>query len=180
MNERIKRLLVLRHGKSAWPLGVPDHERPLGSRGRHDAPIMGQKIRERYGPLDLVLMSPTLRSEQTWELVNEELEHTGAVRTDPRIYRAWGARLAEVVRGLPEEAGTAMVLGHEPGVSELVMALADDSTPDLRRRIAKKFPTCAAAVLTTSRRWDELRPGTAQLEAFGTPKKGWRTSQGRA
>lgn len=131
---------------------------------------MGRRIRETIGPVDLVVMSPTLRAEQTWELLNDELGHSGPVRTDPRIYRAWGAGLAEVVRGLPADVRTALVLGHEPGVSELVMALADDTAPDLRRKVAKKFPTCAVAVLRTTRPWAQVRPGTAQLELFTTPK----------
>jgi phosphohistidine phosphatase len=165
-----RRLVVVRHAKSAYPPGVPDVGRPLGERGLADAPVMGQRLRELVGPLDLAVVSPARRTQETWSLLALAWPDEPAVRTDVRIYRDWGAGLLEVVRGLPEEAATALVLGHEPGVSELVLRLASHDAPDLRERIDLKFPTCAAAVLELSGPWAEARTGSAALEAFLTPK----------
>jgi phosphohistidine phosphatase len=92
------------------------------------------------------------------------------VRTDERIYRDWGAGLLDVVRDLPGSAATALVLGHEPGVSELVLRLADHGNRALRERVDLKFPTCAVAVLGLAGPWLDVRPGAAALEAFLTPK----------
>lgn len=165
-----RRLVVVRHAKSAWPAGVLDAERPLGPRGRRDAPVMGRRIREAIGGVDVVVVSPTERTGQTWALMNGPLGHSGPVVTDPRIYHAWGAQMVQVVRELPDEARTAMVLGHEPGVSELVLTLSEGTGHALRRQVADKFPTCAIAVLRTQRDWADLGPGSAELELFTTPK----------
>lgn len=170
MNVASRRLLVVRHAKSAWPAGVPDRLRPLGPRGLRDAPRMGQRIRELVGTVDVVVVSPSQRTQETWALINDELGHTGSVVTDPRVYDAWGAHMLDLVRELPADAGTVMILGHEPGVSELVLSLAGSARDDLRDRVATKFPTCALALLRADRPWGEFVPGCAALETFTTPK----------
>ena len=170
MDVASRKLLVVRHAKSAWPAGVPDRSRPLGPRGMRDAPLMGQRIRELVGAVDVVVISPTQRTQDTWTLINEELGHTGPVITDPRVYDAWGARMLELVHDLPGDAGTVMILGHEPGVSELVLSLAGYAQDGLRELVATKFPTCAVALLSADRPWSEFMPGCAALETFTTPK----------
>ena len=170
MDVASRRLLVVRHAKSAWPAGVPDRLRPLGPRGLRDAPRMGQRIRELVGTVDVVVVSPTQRTQETWALINEELAHTGDVVTDPRVYDAWGAHMLDLVRDLPPDAHTVMILGHEPGVSELVLSLAGSSHDRLRDLVATKFPTCAVALLSAARPWADFAPGCAQLETFTTPK----------
>jgi phosphohistidine phosphatase len=161
---------MVRHAKSAYPPGVPDVGRPLGERGIADAPRMGARLRELVGTVDVAVVSPAERTQQTWALLAEALEPVPDVRIDDRVYREWGARLLDVVHDLPATAGTALVLGHEPGVSELVLRLADHGNRDLRDRIDLKFPTCSVAVLGLSGTWAQARPGTASLEAFLTPK----------
>jgi phosphohistidine phosphatase len=170
MDMASRRLLVVRHAKSAWPPGVPDRARPLGSRGRHDAPLMGQRIQALVGTLDLVMISPSQRTQETWTLINEVLGHAGQVVTDPCIYDAWGAHMIDLVRDLPEDARTVMILGHEPGVSELVLGLAGPGHAHLRDLVATKFPTCAVALLSADLPWSGFIPGCAVLEAFTTPR----------
>jgi phosphohistidine phosphatase len=165
-----RRLIVVRHAKSAWPPGVPDRARPLGPRGLRDAPVVGRRIRELVGSVDVVVVSPAQRTQQTWALINEELGHSGPVLTDARVYEAWGAHMIDLVRELPVDAHTVMVLGHEPGVSELVLGLAGPARPDLRDRVATKFPTGAVAVLSAERPWSEFIRGCAALESFSTPR----------
>lgn len=165
-----RRLVVVRHAKSAWPMGVPDRRRPLGPRGIADAPRMGARIRALVEGIDLAVISPAERTRQTWELLRDELGDVPDERTDERIYADWGAHMLEVVRELPDEAATVLLLGHEPGVSELVLLLADRSAPLLRERIGAKFPTCAVAVLAGTGPWAGFGPGCAQLQSFTTPK----------
>jgi phosphohistidine phosphatase len=131
---------------------------------------MGRRIRELVGTLDLALISPTRRTQQTWELMNGELGHRGPVEIDQRIYDAWGGNMVDLVGQLPAHARTVLVLGHEPGVSELVLRLCGPGNPDLRKRVATKFPTCAVAVLSAAQPWAALRPGHAELQTFTTPK----------
>ena len=131
---------------------------------------MGQRIRELVGAIDVVVVSPTQRTQQTWALMNAELGHAGEVVTDPRVYDAWGAHMLDLVRELPQDAGTVMILGHEPGVSELVLSLAGSGQAELRDLVATKFPTCAVALLSSDRPWADFAPGCAALETFTTPK----------
>lgn len=170
MDVASRRLVVVRHAKSAWPAGVPDRARPLGPRGLRDAPRMGQRIAELVGSVDLVVISPSQRTRETWALVNDALGHTGPVVIDARVYEGWGSHMLDLVLELPEEAGTVLILGHEPGVSELVLTLAGTAGDDLRDRVATKFPTCAVALLTSPRPWSDFGAGCAALEAFTTPR----------
>lgn len=84
----LRRLVVLRHAKSAWPDGVADHERPLAPRGRRDAPAAGRWLREAGCVPDLVVCSTAGRTRQTWDLVSDELDATMPVTHDARLYRA--------------------------------------------------------------------------------------------
>lgn len=149
---------------------MPDRSRPLGPRGLADAPHMSRRIAEIVGPIDVAVVSPATRTQQTWELLSPGLGAVPDVRTDERIYQAWGQDMMSLLPELPNEATTVLILGHEPGVSELVLSLADRSAPDLRRRIAEKFPTCAAAVLHHEGPWAGLGAGRAALAAFLTPR----------
>lgn len=170
MEQVRRRLVVVRHAKSAWPAGVPDRQRPLGPRGLADAPRMGAVVHDLVGAVDVVVTSPAERTRQTWALLAEQLGEVPDRRTDDRVYDEWGAQLIAVVRELPPGAGTALIVGHEPGVSHLVLQLADRANEAVRDRIAAKFPTCAVAVLEVGTPWAEIRPGRAALVAFRTPR----------
>lgn len=116
-------LVVLRHAKSAWPDGVDDEDRPLAARGRRDARAAGRWLREHVA-VDLVVCSPALRTRQTWEHVQAELGGAPEFRLDERIYDASLDDLVDVVRGLPSAAGTVLLVGHNPGLTELVHELS--------------------------------------------------------
>jgi phosphohistidine phosphatase len=131
---------------------------------------MGAFLRERLGSPQLATVSPALRAWETWQLLAAQLGPVPEVRTDDRIYDEWGGRMIDVVRELPEGATTAVIVGHEPGVSRLVLQLADRANPLARDRISTKFPTCAVAVLSLGMPWAEVEPGSADLESFTTPK----------
>lgn len=165
----MRTLVVVRHAKSAWPDGVPDVERPLGSRGRRDAPVMGKRLSELVRSVDVALISPAHRAQETWALMRPHLV-VGDVRTDARVYRDWGRDVMDAIRELPDSAGSALVLGHEPGVSELVLMLSGPANPSLISRVASKFPTCAFAVLSADADWSSFGPSCARLELFTTPK----------
>lgn len=168
--ESAERTLVLvRHAKSAWPDGVADWERPLAPRGRSDAPRMGRWIHHNVGRIDLVVLSPAVRVAQTWELLGVEVNH-GDVTTDSRVYQAWGSHLLDVVQELPEWVRSALVVGHEPGVSELALTLANRTNRTLRGRVSHKYPTCAVALLTSVRPWRKFAPGCAEFKDFVAPR----------
>ncbi|MGW2303306.1 SixA phosphatase family protein [Streptomyces sp. NPDC001809] len=114
----------MRHAKSAWPEGVADRDRPLGPRGLRDAPAAGRFLAETTGPPDLVLCSPARRARGTWELAAAELDGPVPTRLDPRVYGADATELLDVLHRVPDEVGTLLLVGHNPGLEELVLLLA--------------------------------------------------------
>lgn len=131
---------------------------------------MGRRLGQLVEEIDLALVSPATRTQQTWELLSGALGPVGEVRTEDRIYQAWGEDLLDVVHGVPDSAATVLLVGHEPGMSELVLLLADREAPDLRDQVAAKFPTCAVAVLEHESSWADIPPRSASLTAYLTPK----------
>ncbi|MFF8837378.1 SixA phosphatase family protein [Streptomyces sp. NPDC015130] len=167
---RPRRLVVLRHAKSAWPEGVPDLDRPLGPRGLRDAPAAGRSLAETGVLPDLVLCSPARRTRQTWDLAAAELAAAPPVRHDPRLYGADADELLDVLHGVPDETGTLLLVGHNPGLEDLVLLLAADGAGDALDRVRTKFPTSVTAVLTWHGSWPELRPGGAFLTGLVIPR----------
>nr|WP_254047361.1 histidine phosphatase family protein [Streptomyces aureus] len=176
---RPRRLLVLRHAKSAWPKGVADQDRPLGPRGLRDAPAVGRFLAGAGGPPDLVLCSPARRARHTWDLAAAELDGAVPIRHDPRLYGADGPELLDVVHGVSDEVATLLLVGHNPGLEDLVLLLAAGAKgaagvagtdKDVLDRVRTKFPTSAIAFLTLYGPWTDLRPGEALLTDLAIPR----------
>ena len=115
-----RRLVLLRHAKSAWP-DVPDIERPLGKRGQRDAPRAGRWLRQAGYLLDLVVCSTARRTRETWQLAVAELGASPPVRFEPRVYGAGTAELLDLIRETPDEVETLQVVGHEPAMHRRVV-----------------------------------------------------------
>ncbi|MFE0512788.1 SixA phosphatase family protein [Streptomyces sp. NPDC058964] len=166
-----RRLVVLRHAKSAWPESVPDHQRPLAPRGRRDAPAAGVALAEADCLPDLALCSTAVRARQTWELASAQWGTPPPVRLDRRLYAADPEELLEVVREVPPEVETLLLVGHNPGLEQLVLRLAEDGLEDSLERVRTKFPTSAIAVLAWhGTGWEALGPGTALLVSVTVPR----------
>ncbi|MEV8553503.1 histidine phosphatase family protein [Streptomyces glaucescens] len=169
-----RRLVVLRHAKSARPpegRGVPDHDRPLAPRGRRDAPAAGRALATAGCLPDLVLCSTALRARETWERAAARWATRPPVRHDPRLYAAGAAGLLAVVREVPPEVGTLLLVGHNPGLEDLVLGLAGDGLDDTLDRVRAKFPTSAIAVLAWhGTDWGALAPGAALLTRLTVPR----------
>ncbi|WP_055491410.1 histidine phosphatase family protein [Streptomyces sp. TP-A0356] len=167
----LRRLVVLRHAKSAWPGGVSDHERPLAPRGLRDAPAAGRALAEADCLPDLALCSTAVRARQTWELASAQWGTPPPVRLQPLLYAADVPDLLEAVREVPATVGTLLLIGHNPGLAELVLTLAGDGLDDTLDRVHAKFPTSAIAVLAWhGATWDSLAPGTALLVEVIVPR----------
>jgi phosphohistidine phosphatase len=167
-----RRLVLLRHAKSAWP-DVPDHERPLGKRGKRDAPRAGHWLRQAGYRPGLVLCSTARRTRETWQLAAAELGAAVPVRFEPRVYQAGTLALLDLVGQTPPEVETLLVVGHEPAMRELSLLLAapvaDGSDPAALDRLRLKFPTAAVCVLRFAGDWPGLGPGGAELADFVVP-----------
>ncbi|NEA65652.1 histidine phosphatase family protein [Streptomyces sp. SID12488] len=167
----MRRLVVLRHAKSAWPMGVGDHDRPLGPRGLRDAPAAGRALAEADCLPDLTLCSTAERARRTYQLAAAEWGTPLPVRHDPRLYGADVPELLAVVREVPPDVGTLLLVGHNPGLEELVLELAGDALGDALDTVRTKFPTSAIAVLARhGDGWHDLAPGAALLTDLIVPR----------
>ncbi|MBW0015904.1 histidine phosphatase family protein [Mycobacterium sp.] len=160
-------LLLMRHAKSDYPEGVPDHDRPLAPRGNREAALAGDWLRAHAPTVDAVLCSTATRARET-------LGRTGIdapVRYSERLYGATPGTMIDEINTTSHDIGTLLVVGHEPTTSSLALILAsDDTDPALVERISLKFPTSAIAVLTVPCGWEGLEPGRAALTGFEVPR----------
>jgi phosphohistidine phosphatase len=157
-------LLVLRHAKSDWSTpGQADRDRPLSGRGRRQAPEAGRWLAEHGLLPDLVVVSPAVRARRTWDLVAAELPGPLPTRVEKRVYAASRAELLSVLADLPETTGTVLLVGHNPGLEELVEHLVGEHV---------RLPTSALAVVDVPVPWSGLGPGSATLRASGRPPGG--------
>jgi phosphohistidine phosphatase len=163
-----RRLILLRHAKSAWP-DVADHDRPLAGRGRRAAPAAGRWLRESGYVPDLVLSSTALRARETWQLAEEELGAHPRTKFERRVYGASAAELLDLARQTPSSVRTLMIVGHEPTMSDLTLELAGDDRGPALDRVRAKFPTAAIAILAFAGSWPGLGPGKAKLDSFVVP-----------
>ena len=122
----VKTLVLLRHAKSSWKdASLPDRDRPLNDRGLRDAPRIGGALAELVGTPDLVVSSPAARALATARIVAEAVGFPlEAIDVDERIYGATPAELLKVIRGLDDERNHVILVGHNPGFTELVNALS--------------------------------------------------------
>jgi phosphohistidine phosphatase len=168
-----RRLILLRHAKSAWPDDVPDHDRPLAPRGRRDAPAAGKWLRKSDYVPDRVLCSTARRARETWQLAEEKLDAHPRTALEGRVYGASTADLLALARLTSADVRTLLIVGHEPAMRELTLELASERTSDAETeelaRVRAKYPTAAVAVLSFTGRWAELGPGQARLADFATP-----------
>jgi phosphohistidine phosphatase len=156
--ERI--LLVLRHAKSDWSGGEADIDRTLNPRGQRQATEVGSWLAEEFSGIDLAVISPATRARDTWARVGAELRSGPDTRVDERAYAASVADLLDIVRELPEDARTVILVAHNPGLEELVSWLTGENTA---------MPTAALAVLEFPGTWAEAAPSSAALRATGRP-----------
>lgn len=167
----IKTLLLLRHAKAVpAEAGGEDRERPLTARGIDDANAMGRHIaRKRYAP-DVILCSPSKRTKETFEHVKAHLPPMPQIIIDETLYLATQTQLLRRIQKEGTTKQTLFMIGHNPGMAELALALAAPEGKDVRR-MAEKFPTCALAVLEFKiASWRDAAPGEGLLREFKGPK----------
>ena len=154
-------LILFRHAKSAWPADTPDSRRPLAARGRRDAPAAGRWLREHVAPIDLVVCSTAVRTVQTWDLAAAELTPKPTVRHDERLYGASAEDLLAITQELPQQASTAVLVGHNPGLEDFLTLLASAS---------ELLKTSAIAVIMAPASWKTAHPKSWTLKALATPR----------
>lgn len=166
----MKTLHLLRHAKSSWKdPALDDHERPLNKRGRETAKIIGAYLRREKIRPDVVVCSSALRARETLAPISKQIKPPKVV-LEKGIYESSQQKLWKHIRALPEDAESALLIGHNPALHDLARALADAESRARLPAIDAKFPTGAMATFRFDGAWKQLRPNGATLEAFTTPK----------
>ena len=166
----VRRLYLLRHAKSSWDEAeLVDHDRPLAKRGRRAAELIADHIREQAIAPDVVLCSSSRRTRETLDRIERALPEGTRVEVERALYAASAGELVERLRLLPDGVGSAMLIGHNPGLQMLAIGLAARGAE--LGRLRTKFPTAALATLDIpNAEWRRLGTGDAELAAYVRPR----------
>ncbi len=163
-----RRLILLRHAKSAWDTGAADFDRPLAPRGRRAAERSARWLARRAYPIDLILCSPARRTVQTREYLRDRAGAAPELREEQDIYLASLEDLRRLLTGVPEARQCVLLIGHNPSLDELLDWMTP--TPAPRTPKGKLLTTAAMAVLRFAVPWKSLARGSAELEVLVRPK----------
>ena len=162
----MKTLIAVRHAKSSWEHPhVRDFDRPLNPRGKRDAPIMAAHTRDMGLDVERIYTSPAARAMTTARAFADAfgLDDHGLV-ADESVYAAGLGELLGAVKRFDQRIETAMLVGHNPGISELAMALTG--------RDMGSMPTCAVAEIRIDiNSWAEIEESAGELISYEYPKK---------
>ncbi len=160
----MKTLFLLRHAKSSWKdQALADFERPLNDRGRKAAELVGNFIAKQNVTIDLVISSPAVRTRQTIELVLKAAKRSPELRFDQRVYEASPARLVEITSQIEDDRKSVLLVGHNPGMEELLALLVG---------VEQHMSTASLAkVILGSKKWDKILGETGVLESFVKAKE---------
>ena len=160
-----KTLLILRHAKSSWSdESLTDHDRPLKARGKRDAPRMGRLLREEGLIPDHIITSTARRARDTANLVAEVAGYHGEIEETRDFYHAPPRAYVEHLQTLPAAVERVLVVGHNPGMEELV---------ELLTGVGRRFPTAALAhVALPVADWEQFTHATrGELLNLWRPKE---------
>ena len=168
----MRRLFLVRHAKAEPAVGRDDYERALTDRGREDARRVADALAARDMLPDVLIHSGALRTKQTAEIFAAEWPRRVELEEELALYDATPGVLFARARALSDSYASIGLVGHNPGLGELAVALAGSGAHSELRRMAAKFPTGAVAALDFSvPTWDDIERKAALLALFLTPSE---------
>jgi len=162
-------LHLLRHAKSSAKEDLEDHERPLNQRGRKTARRVGRNLSAKLGTVDLVLCSSARRTRETLDLVLDEFCPAPRTSIEDQLYLASREKLTARLGRLNPRHRNVLLIGHNPGLHELALALADENSPTFRALASGKFPTAACVSFRVPADWAALGSSRHELIGYVTP-----------
>lgn len=169
----MKRLTLLRHAKSGDDgMVARDFDRPLNAKGRRAARAIGRHMRDQALRFDLVIASPALRVAETLQEVEAVYGRGLGPSWEKRLYLATPDELLDVVHEAPDEAESVLLVGHNPGLEQLVLRLVPQREGEgTRGEVETKYPTASLAEMTFAvDRWDQVAEGEGNLVRFVRPR----------
>jgi phosphohistidine phosphatase len=163
-------LHLLRHARAVpEDDGTDDHRRRLSRPGRDDARLVAASLPAVLGAVDLVLCSTAARTRETASLVLAGFA-APPVAFEDGLYLAALPALLRRLRRLDEATRNVLLIGHNPGLHELALALAATDSPGYAALAEGKFPTAARASFVIETGWAELGRSRHALRDYVTPK----------
>ena len=171
----MKDLTVVRHAKSSWQdPGLDDFERPLNGRGRKAAPLIGAWLSDQKIVPDLVLLSPSVRTVETWGLFKNVGVQFGDERLVDEMYLAGLGVLTGQLTSLSSSLNRVMMIGHNPGLEFLIDSLVgsvEEGEARAFHKLSQKFPTCGVVHLRLAiDQWSDLAPSMGRVYGATSPK----------
>lgn len=161
----MKTLLLIRHAKSSWNnVTLPDFERSLNERGKHDAPLMAKQIKDKKIEIDAFVSSPAKRAKKTAEIFMDEFDaKEKKLILIPSLYEATSEKFYDAIENLKDKYDTVALIAHNPGITDFINSL--ECSP------VYNMPTCAVyAIKIKTKNWKEFREAKKEFLFFEYPK----------
>ena len=160
----MKKLYIIRHAKSSRSdETLEDFERPLNKRGKANAPIMGERLKEKGIMPDIIISSPAKRAKTTAEIIAKEIGYEKKVLFDANIYEANVNELSKILRALDDKNKTVFLVGHNPSLNDLANYYVHHE---------ENIPTCGVVEIAFAcEKWADIEPKNAKLLSLEYPKK---------
>ena len=170
----MKTLYLLRHAKSSWAQpDLQDFDRPLNERGLADVPLMAARFRQRGSTVDCILASAALRTRSTAALFAQAIDFPAENIVEERgLYFVGPDAYLQAVRGLHDSCAAAMLVGHNPTITEFVNSMAQAGGGGTGGGSIDNIPTCGLVELKLAvGTWAATDFGSAELVEFDYPKR---------
>ncbi len=162
----MKQLVLLRHAAAAGKgVGGTDRDRPLTADGQRAARLIGHRLKSNGVSPDYVACSPARRARETLDGIAEALDTMPSGDFDESLYLADSHALLSHLRGVPAETGCLLLIGHNPGLEELVRVLAGSANA----AVQSGLPAAGLAIFQVSGAWAQLNEASARLISFIAP-----------
>ncbi|MCU0364408.1 MAG: histidine phosphatase family protein [Ignavibacteriaceae bacterium] len=160
----MKTLYLARHAKSYWKdQSIPDFDRPLNSRGKRDAPFMGEVLNDKKIKPDLILSSSAKRTKKTAIEIASKLGYTEKkIQFNEDLYEASSNTIIKLIKKIEEKYDRVMIFGHNPGLTML--------NNHISNHYIDNIPTCGIVALQFDKKWSEIDKNSCKFLFFEYPK----------
>ena len=159
----MKKLFIIRHAKSDWgDENLDDFDRPLNEKGIKDCALIGKYLKQKNEKIDIILSSPALRAHTTAKLLAKELDFNKNIMQNQYIYEPFVAAIQELISYIHDDNDTAILVGHNPGVSTLAYMLCDSREELKTASIVEISFSCDS--------WMDVNKNNATFISYTKPK----------
>ena len=160
----MKTLFLARHAKSYWKdQSLRDFDRPLNSRGKRDAPFMGEVLKDKKVIPDLIISSPAKRTKKTAIEIASKIGYSEKkILYNEELYEASSNTIIKVLNKIDEKYNSVMIFAHNPGLTLLNNHISNN--------YIENIPTCGIVALQLDKKWNELGKNTCKFLYFEYPK----------